>query len=75
MVQLGAEFTAVVFPDFAIGIVEPFFLLREPVWLVGAGFGDEIDVEAGLAEDGEWVEGFGDEEAGFLAVGVERRVG
>ena len=50
-IQLSAEFAAMIFPDAAVVVIQPLFLLREPVGLVRARFGDEIDGEAGVAED------------------------
>lgn len=75
MVQLGSGFAAVVFPDDAVFVLEPLFLQGEPVGLVGTCFGKEVNFETCFAEDVEGVEGFGDEETGFLAVWLQRRVG
>lgn len=68
--------------ELAVGILvggfvvagEKVGLQAEPVRSVGALLGDEIDGEAGGGEDLIWVQGFGDEEAGWVAV-VERSGG
>ena len=62
-IQLAAELAPAVLPDAAVLRVEEFLRGGQPVRGVGAGFGDEVDLEAGGAEDVEGVEGFGYEEA------------
>lgn len=52
-----------VFPDLAIFVGEPVFLLAQPVRLVRARLGDEVNFKACFFEDIERVEGFGDEES------------
>lgn len=52
-----------ILPDAPVFVGEPVFLLAQPVGLVGAGFGDEVDFESRLLEHVKWVEGFGDEES------------
>ena len=62
-IQLLAKLARRVLPDLAVLLRQPVFLLREPVGLVSACSGDEVDFEAGVAEDVEGMQGFGYEEA------------
>ena len=62
-IQLLAKLARRVLPDLAVLLGQPVFLLREPVGLVSACSGDEVDFEAGVAEDVEGMQGFGYEEA------------
>jgi hypothetical protein len=62
-----------VLPGLAVLAIQPLLLRGLEVGNVGAGLGDEVDVETSGAEDVEGVEGFGYEEA--CVVGVVRREG
>lgn len=50
-----------IIPHSSVGIVQPVFLLREPIRLIGSRLRDQIDFKAGLAEDLERVQSFGNE--------------
>ena len=62
-IELLPKLTRRILPDLAISIRQPVLLLREPVGLIRACFGHEVDFEAGVAEDVVGVESFGYEEA------------
>lgn len=63
LVKLGAEFARVVLPHRAVFIIQPIFLQREPVRLVGSRFRNQVNLKAGLTKHLKWMQGFGDEEA------------
>lgn len=62
VVQLAAELGAGIFVDLPVVLGQPVLLHAEPVGLPSARLGDQIDREAGGAEDLEWVQCFRDEE-------------
>lgn len=66
MIQLAPKLAAMVLPDLAVLIRQPVLLLRQPVRLVRACFRDEVNFEAGVAEDAEGVQGFCYEEAWLI---------
>lgn len=51
-----------VLPHGVVLIAQPVLLLREPVRLVRSCLGDQVNLEAGLTEHLEGVQGFGDKE-------------
>ena len=50
-----------ILPDGTILLRKPFFLLGQPIRPIGASLGDEVDLEACLFEDVEWMKSLGDE--------------
>lgn len=74
-IQLGPELARLALPRVLVLALQPVALLTQPVGVVRAGLGDEVDVEPVLLEHGVGVQRFGDKHAGLLVVLVERCVG
>lgn len=70
MVKLASELARKVFPDFALVVLQPILLLRQPVGLVRASLGDEINLETSFLEDIERMESFSYEETCLFPFGI-----
>ena len=75
LVESFSEIGIAVFPCFLVVAFQPVRLLRQPIRLIGASLGNEVDSKAVLTEDIEGVQSFCDEEPGLLGFRIEGSVG
>lgn len=74
VIQLLSELSIDVLPLLAIALGQEIRLQAQPVGNICSVFGGEVDLEASVLEDVEWMQGFADEEACLVAV-VQNSVG